>query len=403
MKNFKQFKIIKEAFFKKIKKHEKLVLFGGIVLCSLVVLGVSWYINSQKRTTDTQAQEAGTFSAGGQPVEDGEYPFVVYLTNDRGNSFCSGSLISDHWVLSNAHCSFVTQVAVGYYSLADSVSPGCTLDSTEVLKSNERCYVRIAEKFPHPNYNGDIGFNDLMLVKLARKVEHTPISLPSDKNLINNTKYGQLVGYGRTDTTDNPSKDSWPVIANKLNGEIIYISNRNNDKYVVYNSQLVYSNATIIDHTARPGDSGSPVLSWSKNNRKMYQISINRGGGAGSSIAHHIEWIKEVTGVENFESSYIGKPLTIEGSSHSLGYTCDEENNSIELSWNINADNLVIPPFTIRVMKRNDSDVYDNTYNTAYIDYNPDTISDNTKFVLNQTTLTTTSEQVDIKWRFYQS
>lgn len=412
MKKAKHTPSMFQRFVKKIKNHERLSLMVGIGCICAIILFVSLISNSPTRTTDTHAQQADTYSVGGQPVADGEYPFVVYLTNADGSWFCSGSLISDQWVLSNAHCDFATQVAIGFHSLANPISPSCNDD---IIPADAQCYVRIVEKVIHPNYTGD-QYNDLMLVKLEKIVQHEPISLPADKNLIDRIKYGQLVGYGVTDEdTDftlpsdrlkygiiDDSDNPYPVIANKVNGEIMYISSLFNDRYAYYDSRLVYPNATN-SYGSQGGDSGGPVLAWSGRDQKMYQISINRAGGggfAGSSIAHHLDWIRNTTGIDNFESEFRGQPITIEGSAYSLGYTCEQQVNSVNISWNIaNPDSNYTSrdgsKFKIRVMVRNDSDVNDPSYNHAIISFfdNP---SEENDFIINQETLTTTEEPVNI-------
>jgi len=379
----------------KIHKHDKKFFLGVVLIVSILLLGISWFASTTKKTTNTQAQQVDISSIGGSPVTQGEYPFVVYVTSASGNSWCTGSLISDQWVLTNAHCSFAAQVAVGFHLLNEPVSPGCTPDSTEPLRADERCYVKVVDKIPHPLYD-EVNHNyDLMLLKLARKVEHQTISLASDKNLIYNVKYGQLVGYGMINDKERTD------IANKLNGEIVYIKDPEGEGYVNFDSDLVYAdannNGSSLTHSALGGDSGGPILSWSGRDKKMYQVSINRvkksGGFEGASIAHNIAWIREVTGITNFESGFIGKPIEgIERSSYSLGYTCDLNSNSVRLSWvNENVkeseENNDLS-FNIQVGERNNRD-WDNT-NVANIYFRPNNITKENSFTIDQNTLADT-------------
>ena len=41
---------------------------------------------------------------GGIEAEEGDFPYQVSLRLLRGNHFCGGSIISNQWILTAAHC-----------------------------------------------------------------------------------------------------------------------------------------------------------------------------------------------------------------------------------------------------------------------------------------------------------
>ena len=53
----------------------------------------------------SEEDEVGRITHGYEAFE-GEYPSMVYLTNDKAS--CGGTLINESWVLTAAHC-FHTQ------------------------------------------------------------------------------------------------------------------------------------------------------------------------------------------------------------------------------------------------------------------------------------------------------
>ena len=75
-----------------------------------------------------QARINSDFISGGEPVaDDGAWPWQVRLfdSHDPQSGFCGGSLISNQWVLTAAHCvvefgKTTQKVVVGYGSVYQS-------------------------------------------------------------------------------------------------------------------------------------------------------------------------------------------------------------------------------------------------------------------------------------------
>uniref|UniRef100_A0A8C0N456 trypsin n=2 Tax=Canis lupus familiaris TaxID=9615 RepID=A0A8C0N456_CANLF len=103
---------------------------------------------------------------GGYTCEENSVPYQVSL--NAGYHFCGGSLISDQWVVSAAHC---------YKSALNSEFSGreseyCRIQvrlgeyNIDVLEGNEQ-FINSAKVIRHPNYNSWILDNDIMLIKLS--------------------------------------------------------------------------------------------------------------------------------------------------------------------------------------------------------------------------------------------
>ena len=148
---------------------------------------------------------------GGQESEVNEYPWQVALYNSPKLSYpaCGGSLISDLWILSAAHC------------IGDTVPGDWTarlgehdLSTTEESDHVDAPIILIVQHPQYdPNYNGFLHTPnfDLALFKMGKAINFLtqtqirPICLPNLDRMSYEHSVAIVTGWGATDFEDKPS------------------------------------------------------------------------------------------------------------------------------------------------------------------------------------------------------
>uniref|UniRef100_H0XW95 Chymotrypsin like n=1 Tax=Otolemur garnettii TaxID=30611 RepID=H0XW95_OTOGA len=159
---------------------------------SLVFLGSSWGCGVPA------IKPALSFSqriVNGENAVPGSWPWQVSLQDSSGFHFCGGSLISQSWVVTAAHCNVSPGrhfVVLGEYDRSSSAEP------VQVLS--------ISRAITHPNWNPTTMNNDLTLLKLASPAQYTtrisPVCLASSNEVLTagltcvTTGWGRLSGVG---------------------------------------------------------------------------------------------------------------------------------------------------------------------------------------------------------------
>ncbi|CAL1686756.1 unnamed protein product [Lasius platythorax] len=112
---------------------------------------------------------------GGREVFENEYPWMAGIISvNRSRVICGASVINDRYVITAAHC-----IVYGFNKDDLKVSVGahdsCKWDAKSTIFSVENI-------FPHPNYDSQTNFADIMLIKLIMRITFNkfvrPICLP---------------------------------------------------------------------------------------------------------------------------------------------------------------------------------------------------------------------------------
>ncbi|SPP80582.1 phenoloxidase-activating factor 3 [Drosophila guanche] len=204
--------------------------------------------------------------SGGRNSKPGEFPWVALLKYETsGRQFlCGGSLISDRFILTAAHC-IVQQppligVRLGEHDLAREED--CTyLGGIHRVCQPPHEDFGVDDVRVHPSYSHGSINNDIALIKLDRSVvlpkSHiAPVCLPIDdesKQLAHDQSF-LIAGWGRTDKEDAASIQQRALITRK---DVSVCRNYYNNAPV--NENHICATGSGIAHTCR-GDSGGPLF-----------------------------------------------------------------------------------------------------------------------------------------------
>ncbi|XP_073502349.1 serine protease 27-like [Phyllobates terribilis] len=238
---------------------------------------------------------------GGMTSERDEWPWQVSL-HFKGNALCGGSLISDTWVLTAAHC-FETipdplayTIYLGVYQLSDLQNP----------KTTSRTVKQITI---HPNYTGEGSSGDIALVKLQSPVAFTssihPVYLPSRAVQLPEGTLCWVTGWGyvteQVPLTDPKTLQKVDVaLIDSEKCETMYLSDAGSES----NAKLIKEDMFCAGYQegkkdACQGDSGGPLVC--NVNGVWLQLGITSWGmgcaaanhpGVYTRVQHYQSWLR---------------------------------------------------------------------------------------------------------------
>ncbi|MGH8792563.1 MAG: serine protease [Stackebrandtia sp.] len=179
-----------------MKKTMTLVGAGAVVgVGALVVAAASFTADA-----DEPGDDAGVDVVGGEPAEEGQFPYMVALANadDPAFNFCGGSLIAEDVVLTAAHCLEGEEVGnlVVRHGSVDLESDEMTDYPAEAL--------HISEEF-----DPDMLSHDWGLIKLAEPVEDAEVVAVPDADEFDAGPEFDITGWGVTTDGDPAALLQW--------------------------------------------------------------------------------------------------------------------------------------------------------------------------------------------------
>lgn len=222
---------------------------------------------------------------GGENASEGEFPFIVSLQS--GSHFCGGSLISDEWVLTAAHCVGGSNIKIvtGLYNQK-------ILTGTESFRS--------ARVIPHPQYNRSNMDYDFALIQLDGKstskaitLNENEINIPTDSTIVESITAGW--GYTR--------EGSWKLSDILQKVTVPLISKETCMKsYSGVTDQMICAGLPQGGKDSCQGDSGGPlvVFDYIKNETVLAGV-VSWGEGCArpnkfgvySKVNSVIDWINK--------------------------------------------------------------------------------------------------------------
>lgn len=221
---------------------------------------------------------------GGTNATLGDYPYQVAIL---GSTLCGGSIISEWFVLTAAHCE--EPLKSDYIVVAGSLNYNNADTGPGQIRG-------IASFTPHENYNLNTLFHDIALVKLKNPLFFDATVNAIQLATVKPTQPEPVIatGWGRT---RSGYANSLPAILQTVTLSIVPFNTCN----IAYGMTLISSSMVCAAGPGKDtcqGDSGGPLVRV--QNGVFKQVGITSFGqgcadpdypGVYTSVADHITWI----------------------------------------------------------------------------------------------------------------
>jgi len=236
---------------------------------------------------------------GGDEAAPHQYPWIVALFIDNA-WFCGGSLISEKWVLTAAHCvdgAHRFEVMAGAHNVRASSEP-------------HRVSIVSSHGFTHEHWDRYKLKNDIALIELPEAVTFSdyikPSCLPAAGNAVSEGDLLSVIGWGKP--SDHASSIS-PVL--RMVHNLPTMTNKKCNSFYGIVGDGVVCVDTTGGHSSCNGDSGGPLMvpqsSVKEAGQKWDQVGIvSFGSSAGcekgypaafTRTEYYREWIETNSGV----------------------------------------------------------------------------------------------------------
>ncbi|KAF2883263.1 hypothetical protein ILUMI_22910, partial [Ignelater luminosus] len=218
---------------------------------------------------------------------------------------CGGSLISDNFVLTAAHC-----VISAVYGPVQWARMG-TINLKEPKKGGIPGDFEIVGRYVHPEYKRPSVYNDIALLKLNQSVVRSEYVQPACLNTeFQINKFVEAVGWGKTAFTGDSTNNLLKVFLEIYSNAICRKSYINLSKVVLRDGildekQVCAGGGLNESKDTCQGDSGGPLHQLLKENvYKLYRVvgvtsfgkacGVQNIPGIYTRVSYYVPWIESI-------------------------------------------------------------------------------------------------------------
>ncbi|RZF41606.1 hypothetical protein LSTR_LSTR000320 [Laodelphax striatellus] len=266
-------------------------------------------------------QQLPVLSIGGTPTKPLELPFMAligYGPVDNIEWRCGGSLISERFVLSAAHCTQTHDLGPARW-----VKLG-ELDTSTEEDDAQPEIIAITDRYDHPEYDPQQVYNDITLYKLARKVVFNQYIKPmclQTREFTLRPESALAAGWGRLGFVGKISTKLMKVTVDLFDIERCSMTSDSTQMpNGVNGSSMMCAGADEGDRDTCPGDSGGPLFKWVDERGALHpchqhiQYGITSFGnqcglaefpGVYTRVLHYLSWIESIVWAKNVQHPYL--------------------------------------------------------------------------------------------------
>nr|AAV91016.1 hemolymph proteinase 18 [Manduca sexta] len=245
-------------------------------------------------------------SYNGQPAKRNEYPHMALLgygdDQETAQWLCGGSVISDQFILTAAHCIFTNLLGPVRFAALGILQRSDPVELWQVYK--------IGGIVPHPQYKSPIKYHDIALLKTENKIKFNENVLPAClfiEGRVGGSEQAKATGWGALGHKQTAADVLQVVDLQKFSDEecgSTYRPYRHLPQGYDSATQMCYGDKGKLNMDTCEGDSGGPLQF---QNSSLLCIHIVAGvtsfgdacgfaGGAGmyTRVSYYIPWIESV-------------------------------------------------------------------------------------------------------------
>ncbi|XP_037028237.1 serine protease snake-like isoform X4 [Bradysia coprophila] len=278
----------------KCEEYSKLATHSGS-FTSLSILTSTQEVNIPTCTYPTG------LIVGGEVAKTGEFPHMAVIgwtSNGEVDWKCGGSLISEYFVLTAAHCSAVVGIPPDTVRLGDQ----------NLVRQDDNAQpqeYRIANVIVHPDYRHSSNYYDIALIRLSQQVIFTRFIRPAclwQSSYVNSSN-AIATGWGQLEFAGERSDDLQKVALNIIDNnhcQQLYERSKKLRNGIV-SSQLCAGYLEGGKDTCQ-GDSGGPIQVVTPRNQCIFHIigitsfgkacaAVN-AAGVYTRVSSYLDWIE---------------------------------------------------------------------------------------------------------------